>query len=111
MGRPGGEVNGEGTNIATLILSIANGLGLLIAGVYTSMRSVATTNTKTLQQRVHDNEDDINELWELLTSERDLNSVLYTWAHQSRMAAAEQGVVLAPIPPRPATPPRIRTEP
>lgn len=100
-------MNGEGTNIATLVLSIANGLGLLIAGVYTSMRSVATTNVKTLQQRVRDNEDDIDELRELLTIERDQNVALHTWAYQSITAAAEQGVVLAPIP-RPPT--RVRTD-
>lgn len=101
-------MNGEGANIGTLVLSIANGLGLLIAGVYSSMRSVATTNVKTLQQRVHDNEDDINELRELLTAERDLNIVLYTWAYQSAAAAAEQGVVLAPVPAR--TAPTTRTK-
>lgn len=82
-----------------ILLSILNGLGLIVAGAITTYRSVSAVNVKTLQSRVETSERSEEDLWEELQDEQRYSRELAAWGHTVVVEAAAQGVTL-PEPPR-----------
>lgn len=74
-----------------IVLAAINGLGIAIGGIITVWRSVATTNVKTLEQRLDDVEAD-------LAIERDFSTAMARWGHDAMLEAASQGITLPDIP-------------
>jgi hypothetical protein len=98
------------SNNLGVILSILNGIGLIVAGAITTFRSVATTNVRTLENRLTGVEEDLDDALGDLDLERDDYSELARWAHEARLEAAAGGVILSDIPKRAPRAPRKRTK-
>lgn len=93
-----------------VLLSILNGLGLIVAGAITTYRSVSAVNVKTLQSRVEASEKSEEELWEELQLEQRYSRLLAAWGHSVVVEAAAQGVTLPDLPRRPQQPSPRRGE-
>ncbi|MDH6279531.1 hypothetical protein [Prescottella agglutinans] len=76
-----------------IVLAAINGIGIAIGGIITVWRSVATTNVKTLEERLGAVEAD-------LASEFEFSTAMARWAHDSMIEAAAQGITLPDIPKR-----------
>lgn len=76
-----------------IVLAAINGLGIAIGGIITVWRSVATTNVRTLEQRLDDVEKD-------LAIEYEFSTAMARWGHAAMLQAAAQGITLPDIPTR-----------
>lgn len=81
-----------------IVLAAINGIGIAIGGIITVWRSVATTNVKTLEERLEAVEKD-------LAIEREFSTDMARWGHSATLEAASQGITLPDIPKR-----RVREE-
>lgn len=88
-------------------VSITNGLLLLATGLITTWRSVATTNVKSLKERLDDCELELDDVWAELTYERTFNRDILMWGHEASLEASRQGIILPDVPVR-TSPPRAR---
>lgn len=76
-----------------IVLAAINGIGIMVGGLITVWKSVATTNAKTLEQRL----DTVEEELEI---EREFSTAMAHWGHDAMVQAAAQGITLPDIPKR-----------
>lgn len=90
-----------------IVLAAINGIGIMIGGVLTVWKSVATTNVTTLEQRLAaseqrgiDSDRRISLLEDELTVERNFSTTMAHWGHEVSVQAATQGISLPDMPRR-----------
>ena len=76
-----------------IVLAAINGIGIMIGGALTAWKSVATTNVRTLEQRLDTVEED-------LEIEREFSTHMAHWGHAVMVDAASQGITLPDMPRR-----------
>ncbi len=76
-----------------IVLAAINGIGIMIGGVLTVWKSVATTNVRTLEQRLDTVEEDLG-------VEREFYTAMAHWGHAVMVEAASQGITLPDMPRR-----------
>lgn len=83
-----------------IVLAAINGIGIAIGGIITVWRSVATTNAKTLEERLARSEARLDDVEQDLEVEYEFSTAMARWGHSAMLQAAQQGITLPDIPTR-----------